>query len=307
MSVPHVERVNMLSADRIEFEKDINKDEDLFKKNCDKDTMNSILLYMRDVMNCVQISREEEIETAKQIEEGNEDAKEKLINSNLWAVYAIARKYQNRGLPLMDLIQEGNIGLLYAVNHYDYRKDVKFLTYATFWIKKQIQTAIAEQGSLYKLNLPKLYTYYRIKITRSNLDRLYGRSVSLPELSEEMNISEDYIGNILTLFENPVNYDDLTDSQINGADNLRHNQVLPEEMILNLEREKKVSELFSVLSPQEEKVIRMYFGFGGGGRMNTSQISKCLNISRQRVSSLKNRAISKIKGDIRKEDYDFFY
>lgn len=285
----------------------MNKNEKCEKKEEQTvyEEINDFHLYMSQVMNIVQMSAEEELELVKKIEMGDEQAKNQLYMSNLWLVPNIAQRHINRGVPLMDLIQEGNIGLIYALDKYDYRKGTKFSNYAGNWIRKKMIEAIAESGSTFKVPINKLYAYYRIGITNHNLTRVLDRKPTTTDIAEEMNVSENYVSDILLLFSEPVSFDNARENIIH-PDTENGDIIPPEQIILKREKAKRLAQVFQILTPQEETIIRMYYGFDNSRGYTSDMIAKDLQISRQRVDFLRKRAIEKIRKDLCSDGSNLF-
>lgn len=259
--------------------------------------------YMQEVKSILQMTPAQEVEVAKRIEVGDEEAKKELAKANLWLVCCIAQNHVNRGLSFMDLVQEGNIGLIKAIEKFDYRHGKRFSSYAGFAIKQQMIAAIAENGSTFRNSINKLYTYYRISITNHNLKQTLDRMPTTTDIAEEMNISESYVTDILLRFTEPVSLDELGENVADTEEALE-SKILPEQVILQKERDKRISEAFRILTPQEAIIIRMFFGFDNGREYTTAEIAKVFHISRQRVEYLKKRALNKIRDDLTTDDME---
>ena len=269
-------------------------------------------VYLKEAARNPLLSPEEEVELAKRIEQGDIEAKKRLIESNLRLVINIAKKYLGRGMPLEDLIQEGNLGLMKAVEKFDYTKGHRFSTYATWWIRQAINRAIFDQSRTIRVPVHMMENMSKfIKVSRELLQKL-GRVPTTEELAEEMGVSEDKVKEMMELVKEPVSLetpigeeedsylkDFLEDERSEG----------PDEHILYDSLKEQIEEVLNELTPREQEVVRLRFGFEDNRPHTLAEIGKNYGISRERVRQIENKALNRLKHPVRRkslEDYKDF-
>ncbi len=262
-----------------------------------KSTNDPLRLYVRQIGDGPLLTREEERELARRKDAGDEEAKRKLIESNLRLVMSITRHYTRAGVPLLDLIQEGNLGLIRAVEKFDYRMGYKLSTYATWWIRQSITRALADQGRTIRLPVHVAEQVRRMMRARRQLAQKLNRDPSVKELAEESGFPEPRIEELLDLVEDPVSletpvgdgeslYGDLIeDTKSDRPD---------EETALNL-RQKELARALQSLNPRMRHVVELRFGLSGSDPKTLEEVGEGLGITRERVRQLESRALSELR------------
>ncbi len=226
-------------------------------------------------------------------------AKEELVNSNLRLIISIARKYAPKGAFLSDLIQEGNIGLLKAVEKFDYRKGFKFSTYATWWIRQNISRYLAENTRTIRVPVHIIEAIYKIsKIVYTKFYQEYGREPTLEELSKETGLSVEKLNYIFKIMKQPISLESSIgeDEDVTLKDFIEDHSVLkPEEVTFNLALSEKIRELLKTLSAREEKIIRLRFGIGEKEPCTLEEVGKKFGITKERIRQIEGHALRKLK------------
>ena len=257
-----------------------------------------VRMYLKEIGKVPLLSAEEEIEIAKRMEEGDEEAKKKLTEANLRLVVSIAKRYVGRGMLFLDLIQEGNLGLIKAVDKFDYRKGYKFSTYATWWIRQAITRAIADQARTIRIPVHMVETINKlIRVSRQMLQE-YGREPTPDEIAKAMNISESKVREIIKVAQEPVSLE----TPIGEEEDSHLGDFLPDEdapapaeaAAFTLLREQLMSVL-STLTPREEKVLRLRFGLDDGRARTLEEVGKEFKVTRERIRQIEAKALRKIR------------
>lgn len=262
-------------------------------------------LYMRDLRKLPVISAEEEKMYARLVEQGNPDARRKMIESNLRLVVKIARRYVNQGLTLLDLIEEGNIGLIKAVEKFDLAKECRFSTYATWWIKQSIERSIANHSRTIRLPVHVSSRVNRIsKIVSSYLEK-EGREPSVEEIASESGYRIDFVRNLFTMAIKTYSLE----SYIDEESKLTLEEVLPnpdnEEPLSVLEHTRRIEEVASwldTLGTDERKVIMMRFGLDGGDFQTLESIGKVFGVTRERIRQIEQKALNKLRKTVKRRN-----
>lgn len=294
--------------DKIEEEKE--KDSDVLsdiEKMVDLD--DSVKMYLREIGTIDLLTPEEEIDLAKRVAEGDEIAKKKLINANLRLVVSIAKKYTGQGLLFLDLIQEGNTGLIRAAEKFDYTKGFKFSTYATWWIKQGITRAIADQSRTIRVPVHMVETIYKVKkITRTLMQEL-GRRPTEEEISEKTSIPLENIIAIRKYSQVPLSLEmpigDEESSQL--VDFIEDkNFEAPEKVSLrNILREELLKSMI-VLTEREQMILKLRFGFDDGRPRTLEEVGRVYNVTRERIRQIEEKALRKLRHPTRRSKLDIY-
>ena len=261
-------------------------------------TDDPVRMYLKEIGKVPLLTADEEIELAKRMEEGDEDAKRKLAEANLRLVVSIAKRYVGRGMLFLDLIQEGNLGLIKAVEKFDYRKGYKFSTYATWWIRQAITRAIADQARTIRIPVHMVETINKlIRVSRQLLQE-YGREPQPEEIAREMGISEGKVREIIKIAQEPVSLE----TPIGEEEDSHLGDFIPDDeapapaeaAAFTLLREQLMSVL-STLTPREEKVLRLRFGLDDGRARTLEEVGKEFKVTRERIRQIEAKALRKIR------------
>ena len=257
-----------------------------------------VRMYLKEIGKVPLLTAEEEIEIAKLMEEGDEDAKAKLTEANLRLVVSIAKRYVGRGMLFLDLIQEGNLGLIKAVDKFDYRKGYKFSTYATWWIRQAITRAIADQARTIRIPVHMVETINKlIRVSRQLLQE-YGREPTPDEIAHVMNISESKVREIIKIAQEPVSLE----TPIGEEEDSHLGDFIPDEdapapadaASFTLMKEQLMDVLDS-LTPREEKVLRLRFGLDDGHQRTLEEVGRVFKVTRERIRQIEAKALRKLR------------
>ena len=257
-----------------------------------------VRMYLKEIGKVPLLSAEEEIELAKRMENGDQEAKKRLAEANLRLVVSIAKRYVGRGMLFLDLIQEGNLGLIKAVEKFDYRKGYKFSTYATWWIRQAITRAIADQARTIRIPVHMVETINKlIRVSRQLLQEL-GREPTPEEISEEMGMPVDRVREILKISQEPVSLEtpigEEEDSHLGDFIQDDNVPVPAEAASFTLLREQLV-EVLGTLTEREQKVLRLRFGLDDGRARTLEEVGKEFNVTRERIRPIEAKALRKLR------------
>ena len=257
-----------------------------------------VRMYLKEIGKVPLLTADEEIELAKRMEEGDEEAKHRLSEANLRLVVSIAKRYVGRGMLFLDLIQEGNLGLIKAVDKFDYRKGYKFSTYATWWIRQAITRAIADQARTIRIPVHMVETINKlIRVSRQLLQE-YGREPLPEEIAEEMGISEEKVREIIKIAQEPVSLE----TPIGEEEDSHLGDFLPDDeapapadaAAFTLLKEQLMSVL-STLTPREEMVLKLRFGLEDGRQRTLEEVGKEFKVTRERIRQIEAKALRKLR------------
>ena len=257
-----------------------------------------VRMYLKEIGKVSLLTADEEIELAKRMEQGDEEAKKRLAEANLRLVVSIAKRYVGRGMLFLDLIQEGNLGLIKAVEKFDYRKGYKFSTYATWWIRQAITRAIADQARTIRIPVHMVETINKlIRVSRQLLQEL-GREPTPEEIAEEMKMPVDRVREILKISQEPVSLEtpigEEEDSHLGDfiqADNV---PVPADAAAFTLLKEQLI-EVLGTLTEREQKVLRLRFGLDDGRARTLEEVGKEFNVTRERIRQIEAKALRKLR------------
>jgi RNA polymerase primary sigma factor len=254
-------------------------------------------LYVRQIGSGALLTREEERELARRKDEGDEAAKRQLIESNLRLVMAITRNYTRANVPLLDLIQEGNLGLIRAVEKFDYRLGFKLSTYATWWIRQAITRALADQGRTIRLPVHVADQVRRLLRARRQLAQKLNREPSIGELARETQQSEERVLELLELVENPVSLETpVGDGESLYGDLIEDvHSLAPHEQTAEQARTKELAGALEQLNPRMQRVLLLRFGLNGEAPRTLEEVGAELGITRERVRQLETRALRELR------------
>ncbi len=258
----------------------------------------SVRMYLREIGRIPLLTTEEEIRLAKRITQGDETAKKHLAEANLRLVVSIAKKYIGRGLSLLDLIQEGNTGLLRAVEKFDFRKGYKFSTYATWWIRQAITRAIADQARTIRIPVHMVETINRLIRVQRQLVQDLGREPLPEEIAAEMGIEVEKVEHILKISQETISLEapvgEEEDSRL--GDFLEDKDSLsPEEAAIYQLLKGHVGELLQYLAPREQRILKMRFGLEDGRTHTLEEVGKEFGVTRERIRQIEAKALQKLK------------
>ena len=257
-----------------------------------------VRMYLKEIGKVPLLSAEEEIELAKKMEDGDEEAKKKLAEANLRLVVSIAKRYVGRGMLFLDLIQEGNLGLIKAVEKFDYRKGYKFSTYATWWIRQAITRAIADQARTIRIPVHMVETINKlIRVSRQLLQEL-GREPLPEEIAAEMDIPVERVREILKISQEPVSLEtpigEEEDSHLGDFIQDENVPVPAEAAAFSLLKEQLV-EVLGTLTEREQKVLRLRFGLDDGRARTLEEVGKEFKVTRERIRQIEAKALRKLR------------
>ena len=257
-----------------------------------------VRMYLKEIGKVPLLSPDEEIELAKKIELGDEAAKKKLAEANLRLVVNIAKRYVGRGMQLLDLIQEGNLGLIKPVEKFDYRKGYKFSTYATWWIRQAITRAIADQARTIRIPVHMVETINRLVRTQRQLVQKLGREATPEELAKELDMPVDRVREIMKISQDPVSLEtpigEEEDSHL--GDFIQDDNVeVPADAATYTLLHEQLMEVLSTLTEREQKVLRLRFGLDDGRPRTLEEVGRQFNVTRERIRQIEAKALRKLR------------
>lgn len=293
-------------------------DEDLKLEEMDVDKLNDDLnfdnislddpvkVYLREIGRVPLLTSDEEVELAVKITEGNSYAKQRLTEANLRLVVSIAKKYVGRGMYFLDLIQEGNVGLIKAVDKFDYTKGFKFSTYATWWIRQAITRAIADQARTIRIPVHMVETINRLKKVQSQLLHENGFEPSEELIAEKMDLPVDRVREIMRVAQEPVSMETPIGPEEDSRlmDFIRDEDALaPDEAALKTITNEDIDTVLKTLTPREESVIRLRFGLKDGRCHTLEEVGTEFNVTRERIRQIEAKALRKLRHPVRSNKF----
>jgi len=280
-------------------EQTVSKNDQLIQKIMSEVNIDdSVKMYLKDIGRVPLLTPEEELEIAQKMVEGDVDAKNKLINANLRLVVSIAKRYVGRGMQFLDLIQEGNLGLMKAVDKFDYTKGFKFSTYATWWIRQAITRAIADQARTIRIPVHMVETINKLtKVSRLLLQQL-GREPTTAEIAEAMNITEERVIEIQKIAQDPVSLEtpinEEGDSPLCGFIE-DTNVTAPIDAAESKMLKEQVEEILNTLAPREAMVLILRYGLRDNRPRTLEEVGKVFNVTRERIRQIEAKALRRLK------------
>ena len=257
-----------------------------------------VRMYLKEIGKVPLLSAAEEIEIAKRMADGDQDAKKQLAEANLRLVVSVAKRYVGRGMLFLDLIQEGNLGLIKAVEKFDYRKGYKFSTYATWWIRQAITRAIADQARTIRIPVHMVETINKLIRVNRQLLQEYGREPRPDEIAREMGISEEKVREIIKVAQEPVSLEtpigEEEDSHL-GDFIPDDDAPAPAEVAAFTLLKEQLMEVLDTLTPREEKVLRLRFGLDDGKARTLEEVGREFNVTRERIRQIEAKALRKLR------------
>ncbi len=257
-----------------------------------------VKMYLKDIGRVPLLSGDDEIELAKRMQEGDEESKKKLSEANLRLVVSIAKRYVGRGMLFLDLIQEGNLGLMKAVEKFDYQKGFKFSTYATWWIRQAITRAIADQARTIRIPVHMVETINKLTRVSRILLQKYGREPTPAEIAAEMNISEERVREIQKIAQDPVSLEtpigEEEDSHL-GDFIEDETTATPSDSVSTTMLKETLLSVLNTLTPREEKVLRLRYGVDDGRSRTLEEVGKEFNVTRERIRQIEAKALRKLR------------
>ena len=285
-------------------EMDVDALDDLSFDNMNLD--DPVKLYLREIGRVPLLSSDEEIKLAVKISEGDEYAKQRLTEANLRLVVSIAKKYVGRGMYFLDLIQEGNVGLIKAVDKFDYQKGFKFSTYATWWIRQAITRAIADQARTIRIPVHMVETINRLKKVQSQLLHENGVEPSEELIAEKMDLPVERVREIMRVAQEPVSMETPIGPEEDSRlmDFIRDEDALaPDEAALKTITNEDIDGVLRTLTPREESVIRLRFGLQDGRCHTLEEVGSEFNVTRERIRQIEAKALRKLRHPVRSNKF----
>ena len=282
---------------------------DLLKWAESMDVDEPIKMYLREIGQIPLLSYEEEIDYAQRVLNGEEEAKQKLIESNLRLVVSIAKKHTNRGLKMLDLIQEGNMGLMKAVEKFEYEKGFKFSTYATWWIRQAITRAIADQGRTIRIPVHMIETINKIKKESRIILQETGKEPTAEELAKKLELPVEKVKSILEMNQDPISLETPVGSEEDSelGDFVEDDKFAnPYDATTRVLLKEQLDEVLKTLNDREEMVLRYRYGLDDGSQKTLEEVGKIFNVTRERIRQIEVKALRKLRHPSRRkklEDY----
>ena len=288
-------------SDITEEEELSDEELELTVDNVDSFADDSVRLYLREIGKIPLLTLEEEQKLAKQIVKGNKKAKDKMVESNMRLVVSIAKRYSGRGLDFLDLIQEGNTGLLRAVEKFDPEKGFKFSTYATWWIRQAITRAIADQARTIRIPVHMVETINKVLRSSRKLTQELNREPTIEEIAKEMDMEPEKVDYVMKIKQDIASLDASV-----GRDGEEEDSVLgdfvedeerdsPEDTAANQILKEQLAEILTTLSEREQKIIKLRFGIGGGRPHTLEEVGNEFSVTRERIRQIEAKALSKLR------------
>ena len=269
--------------------------------NVDAFADDSVRLYLREIGKIPLLSQEEEQDLAQRVVKGDKKAKDKMVEANMRLVVSIAKRYSGRGLDLLDLIQEGNTGLLRAVEKFDPDKGFKFSTYATWWIRQAITRAIADQARTIRIPVHMVETINKVLRATRKLTQELNREPTIEEIAEEMDMEPEKVEYVMKIKQDIASLDQSVGRDGDDEDSVLgdfvedEERVSPEDSAANQILKEQLAEIISTLTEREQKIIKLRFGIGGGRSHTLEEVGAEFSVTRERIRQIEAKALSKLR------------
>ncbi|MGA3052558.1 MAG: sigma-70 family RNA polymerase sigma factor [Chitinispirillaceae bacterium] len=257
-----------------------------------------LALYLKEISKNKTLSLEEEADLATGIRVGERKSLERLVKANLRFVVSVCRNYQNQGLPLNDLINEGNLGLIRAAKRFDEKKNFKFISYAVWWIRQAILQALADQSRIIKLPLNRVGTIHKIGKTQCKLEQKYRRQPNVEEIARELSIDENEVRETIKIGNTHMSLDaPLKQGEDSKLIDLLRDESLerPDDGVMDNSLQQEIEQTLDTLSEREKDVVKLYFGIGEETAHTLEEIGQRFNLTRERVRQIKEKALRRLK------------
>jgi len=262
--------------------------------------------YLVEIGSFSPLPPEEEIALARRIRKGEEEALDRLVKANLRFVISVAKEYQGQGLPLQDLISEGNLGLIKAAQRFDETRGFKFISYAVWWIRQSILQALAEQSRVVHLPLNRIGAIRKIGHTQEDLEREYGREPTMDEIANRMEMVSSELADILKNSAQQLSLDKPFEQKQDEGNCLldvlgNDHQDPPDEQLMRSSLREEIEKVLGTLKSREAEIVKLYFGLDGDSRLTLEEIGRYLNLTRERVRQIKDKALKRLRYPARLE------
>ena len=278
-----------------------DEDLEITAENVDQFADDSVRLYLREIGKIPLLSNEEEVDLAYRIVKGEKKAKDKMVEANMRLVVSIAKRYSGRGLDFLDLIQEGNTGLLRAVEKFDPDKGFKFSTYATWWIRQAITRAIADQARTIRIPVHMVETINKVLRATRKLTNELNREPSVEEIAKEMGMEPEKVDYVMKIKQDIASLDATVGRDGDDEDSVLgdfiedEGRVSPEDAATAQMLKEQIAEILSSLSEREQKVVKLRFGIGGGRPHTLEEVGAEFSVTRERIRQIEAKALSKLR------------
>ena len=297
-----LEEMNIDVVEDVEVPEDINEEiaevEAVLSATEGINIDDPVRMYLKEIGKVPLLTAQEEVEIAQRMAEGDEEAKHQLAEANLRLVVSIAKRYVGRGMLFLDLIQEGNLGLIKAVEKFDYRKGYKFSTYATWWIRQAITRAIADQARTIRIPVHMVETINKLIRVNRQLVQEYGREPRPDEIAKEMGISEEKVREIIKIAQEPVSLE----TPIGEEDDSHLGDFIPDddapapaEAVASTLLKEQLMDVLNSLTPREAKVLRLRYGLDDGKARTLEEVGKEFNVTRERIRQIEAKDLRKLR------------
>ena len=270
----------------------------------------SLERYLHEIGNEVLVTKDKEIELAQEIRKGSIKALNTLIKANLRFVVSVAKGYQNQGMSLCDLINEGNMGLIKAAKRFDETKGFKFISYAVWWIRQSILSALAEQSRIFRLPMNRVGTLHKIGKATKRLEQEFGCEPSANEIADELGISSHEVMDILNISSRHLSLDaPFNDGEDNKLLDVLYDklQASPDKRTMEYSLKLEIDKALSTLTEREAEIICLYFGIKGDNPLTLEDIGKTFKITRERVRQIKDKALNRLRHPSRSNQLKTFF